>query len=220
MKIFRSGIWYIDKILGGGFREEKIYEICGAPWTIIKEHIHMTLPVVASQEKVTVLYGQYFDGLDPYKIVHYSRLHKMDYSKVKNGIRLVRGFKGEDYVKALKRVARLEDIIFLIDPYLHPYTTRKVNLFGEISSKIYMFKGHRNPVIIFNRLNHNGKPLGGEFHRHIPDEIVSIRRIDGYIQVELIKSRSRPYKSFLVDMKDLYNIGGKAVQHMILEWMV
>jgi len=211
-----SGVWYIDKALDGGFREGSTYEICGEPWTFIKDLLHRVITHVAYTDKLTILYGQYFDGIDPYKIAYYARLSGIRYGDIKRNVRIIRAFKSEDYIAALDKIRRIDTTLILIDPYLHPYTTNKRRLFGEISAKIHLLSRGEKTVIIFNRLNSYGYPMGGHFHRHIPSEIVSLRKMGDYLEVKLLKSNDKPSKTFLVDLRTEDGL----IQHTLLDWMV
>jgi len=219
MKKLKTGLWYIDEIFRGGFKEGYTYEISGYPWSIVKDHIHYIIPNLAKHRRLTILYGQYFEGLDPYRIAKYCRIYNIEYSEIKNRIRLARGFKGEDYIDGVKRLEKIDGILILVDPYLHAYMTGNKQLFGGISSEIYKLKRLGKTIIIFNRLLANEKPLGGEFHRHIADYIVSMKYHSGYLNIELIKSLDTPNKNITIEYEPGYPSLKKKIQHTILEWI-
>ena len=219
MKRLDIGLWYLNEMLKGGFKEGYNYEISGYPWDIVKDHIHYIIPNLAIQDRLTILYGQYFEGLNPYRIAKYCRIYGIEYSEIKDRVRLARGFKGEDYVDGVKRLERIDGILILVDPYLHAYMTGKKHLFGAIASQIYKLKRLGKTIILFNRLLANRKPLGGEFHRHIADYIVSMIYSDGYLHIELIKALDIPNKSMTIEYEPGYPPLKKKIQHTILEWI-
>ncbi len=217
MKI-STGLWYIDHLLKEGIKTGYTYEIAGYPWDIIKDHIHYIIPNLARYDKITVLYGQYFDGINPYKITLYSRIFNIEYKKIKDKIRVIRGFKGEDYIDGVKRLENIDGILVLIDPYLHAYMTNNKKLFGGIASRIYMLKRIGKTIFIFNRLLSDGKPLGGEFHRHIADYIITMKYHRNKLLVELVKALDTPYRKYLLDYVKGVPQTRKIIQHTILEW--
>lgn len=219
MRRLSTGLWYLDDILNGGFKLGYTYEISGYPWDIVKDHIHRIISNLAIQDRITILYGQYFEGIDPYKIVRYCKVYRIEYSRIKDRVRIVRGFKGEDYIDGIKRVENIDGIIILVDPYLHAYMTGRKQLYGVIASEIYKLKRVGKTIVIFNRLLANGKPLGGELHRHIADYITSMTYIDGYLYLELIKTLDTPNKSITIEYKPGYPQLKKKIQHTMLEWI-
>lgn len=219
MKRIDTGIWYLNELLNGGFKEGYNYEISGYPWDIVKDHIHFLIPNLAIQDRLTILYGQYFEGLDPYRIARYCRIYGIEYGEIRDRVRLAREFKGEDCVEGVKRLERIDGILIIVDPYLHAYMTGKRHLFGAIASQIYRLKRLGKTIIIFNRLLANRKPLGGEFHRHIADYIVSMTYSDGYLHIELIKALDMPNKYITIEYKPGDPPLKKRIQHTILEWI-
>lgn len=210
-----TGVWFLDELFGG-IRPGRTYEVDGSPWSLIKNVMHRVAAHLSMDGRVLILYGQYFDGLDPYLLIRIAREDGLDTGRVKRNIRLARSFKGEDVADNIRRGARLAGYLLLVDPYLHTYMTGRRDLYPRIASEIYRAKMRGRGIIIFNRIRWDGKPLGGSLHRHSLDYIARLVRRDRLIHVELIKSLDTPSKSFAIDAENPWR---RRVQHLIDRWI-
>ncbi len=210
-----TGVWFLDEVFGG-IRPGKTYEVDGYPWNLLKEVMHRVVAHLSMEGRVVIIYGQYFDGLDPYLLIRIGREEGLDTGLLKRNIRLARCFKGEDMATNIRRGVKTAGYLVVVDPYLHTYMTERSDLYPMIASELYRAKMRGRGILIFNRIRWDGKPLGGSLHRHSLDYVARLVMMDRLIHVELVKALDRPPISFAVDASNPWR---RRVQHLLDRWI-
>ena len=212
-----SHIPIIDDLLGGGFRKGFITEIAGSPWSLIKNIMHRILAGISRKYKVTIVYNQDFNGIDPYLLEKYSRLYKIPRTILESNIRIKRSFKPIDYISIFKSI-NYDDIIFLVDPFLN---VNNKSLYSDINSILRSFLNYGSTLIIFNRVGVNGYPYGGHIHLHTVHYIITFKLINrNFVMVKLFKGIDKEPDSLYVDLNSLVGYGKYSIQYSLSRWMI
>ncbi len=107
----------LNEVLNGGLRIGFITEFAGSLWSLVKKLLyHILVDIVSSGYRVSIIYHQYFDGLDTYLLNELLYLYNMSVAYFRKGVRVRRSFKPEDYIQSLSRSR--SRILFLVDPFL------------------------------------------------------------------------------------------------------
>lgn len=207
----------LNEVLNGGLRIGFITEFAGSPWSLVKKLLHHILvDIVSSGYKVSIIYHQYSDGLDTYLLNELLYLYNVSVAYFRKGIRIRRSFKPEDYIQSLSRSR--SKILFLVDPFMEEYN---LQIYSQLFRVLRRLVERESTIIIFNRLDSKGLPYGGNLHRHLIHYLITFRRVDDLVDVNLLKSiDSRPTSFYTTVYSFLGFSGDRGIQYKLLDWVV
>lgn len=203
----RIGVPSLDFLLGGGIEENWLTEFYSPDQELMSVLYHRLL-ISFSNQPLLAVHVQLFGGLDPYFLTRIARALRVELSYLEENLRILRIFKFEDLLEAL-RIAEEGDFRMLViyDPFLH----------GSRADLSWLMKSltKKGTVICVNRGMRN--PKGGRYHSHIPQVIVRLSKAKQGVRAELVKHPSLPERSIMLTLEEL--VGSWGGQHQLSEWL-